>query len=176
MAEIQTSPKPIWRLWSSWREVGKFKPFQPISSNYTLLPVLVIFQGSTWNTLTFTAFRYGSHGIAPKEHFQCRHGMKITPLQGLLMQAGSRFPPIFSFFVKYCFLMVTFPLYFSNFDCRKQKPCLDKYAFCKSASPGRTNRQHWSQHANFDLWPPSVLAKWRFWWREPEQPLFAVLI
>lgn len=25
------------------REFGKFKPFQPISSNYTLLPVLVIF-------------------------------------------------------------------------------------------------------------------------------------
>jgi len=35
--------------------------------------------------------------------------------------------------------MVAFALYFSGFDCKKQKPCLDKYTFCKSALRGRTN-------------------------------------
>lgn len=146
MAEIQPSHTPISGLWSSHKRIWNTQTFSTnikklrsfaSSSNFS--------QFNMEHFLHMKYFTYGLHWIAPKEYFQCKQGIKITALQGYWCRKSAGInpahthPAFSSCFVKYGFLMDTFPLYFSNFDCRKQKLCPDKYVFCKSTLPGRTN-------------------------------------
>lgn len=152
MVEIQSSPELTWGFWSSHKRIWEI---QAIS---TCMKQAHSFAGnfshSTWNTVPFPAHKtsidMARAELHPKNIFIA--GMKWKLLRCRVIGAGrqqvsfsatfhcllSPPPPPFPYFMKY--LMVTFPLYFSSFDRRKQKPCLGKYAFCKSALPGRTNR------------------------------------